>query len=146
MLSANIQLLLTKEHSQLMKASVSYNDFIGTSAADIADHISAHHGDTLKSIAQHLGLNQDRFELIGISVNGVDDFSVSLLCVDKQQQKDGRDLIVSMMFDGDKERVKLDSLFKRLEIVLHEKHDDVYLPLDSDNEVRFSDFHETEEE
>lgn len=129
-----------------MKANVSYNDFTGTSAADIADHISGYHGDNLKSIAQHLGLNQNRFELIGLSIYGTDEFSISLLCVDKEQQENGENVIVSMMFDGDEELVKLNNLFKRLDIVLHEKYDDKYPTLNSSKEVRFSDFHETQED
>ena len=51
-----------------------------------------------------------------------------------------------MSYDEENEREIIDILFKRLHIVLHNKFDTKYPQLDYDEEVRYTDFHETEEE
>ncbi len=60
------------------KASVQYNDFIGTSAADISDH------STLNEFASHYGLDPQKYIPRGISLycNYNNFVSVSLLCED----------------------------------------------------------------
>lgn len=125
-----------------MKADVQYNDFIGTVAADISDALSRYAGDTLKSIGRYFKLNEKRFDIIGLSIYGTDDFSISLLCVDKSKSKDGQEHIVSMMYDIGDDKENFDILFKRLHIVLHERFDEKYPELQYIEEVRFSDFHE----
>lgn len=129
-----------------MKANVQYNDFVGTVAADISDHLSKYAGDTLKSIGRYFKLDEKRFDIIGFSIYGTDSFSISLICVDKNKSKEGENHIVSMMYDIGDDKENLDMIFKRLHIVLHQKYDEKYPNLDYNEEVNFSDFHETEEE
>ncbi len=45
-----------------------------------------------------------------------------------------------------KEREIIGRLFKRLHIVFHDKFDNKYSELNYDEEVRYTDFHETEDE
>lgn len=130
-----------------MKADTSYNDFKGTVAADISDKLSRDYaGDTLKSIGRYFKLNEKRFDIIGLSIYGTGNFRISLLCVDKNKSKDGQEHIVSMMYDIDDNKENLQILFKRLNIVLHEKFDEKYPDLRYNEEVRFSDFHEIKDE
>lgn len=129
-----------------MKADVQYNDFIGSVAADISDALSRYAGDTLKSIGRYFKLDEKRFDIIGLSIYGTDDFSISLLCIDKNKSKDGKEHIVSMMYDIGDDKENLDILFKRLHIVLHQNFDDKYPELRYNEEVRFSDFHESSED
>ena len=50
-----------------MKASVQYNDFKGTAAADISDAISVNFGgDNLESFANFFKLDKEKFKIIGI--------------------------------------------------------------------------------
>jgi len=129
-----------------MKASTQYSDFKGTVAADISDAFGGPGGDDIKSLARFFDLNMDRFEPIGISLYGTDGFSVSLLCVDKERSTEEKEHIVSMSCEIEDEKEIIDILFKRLHIVLHNKFDDKYPNLDYDEEVRYSDFHETNDE
>lgn len=129
-----------------MKADVQYNDFKGTVAADISDALSGYAGDSLKSIGRYFKLDEKRFDIIGLSIYGTDDFSISLLCVDKNKSKEGQEHIVSMMYDIGDDKKNLEILFKRLHIVLHGRSDEKYSELRYDVEVRYSDFHETPED
>ena len=124
-----------------MKADAHYNDFTGSVAADISDELSEYAGDTLKSIGRYFKLDENRFDMIGLSIYGTDNFSISLLCVDKKKSDKGKEHIVSMMYDVSNNKGNLDKLFKRLHIVLHEKYDEKYPDLRYNDEVKFSDFH-----
>lgn len=64
-----------------MKASVQYNDFIGTSAADISDHTD------LNKFLSSRGVDTDRYDAIGASfyVCYSDFFSASVICIDQEQ-------------------------------------------------------------
>ena len=124
-----------------MKASVSYNDFIGTAAADISDFLSEYAGDTLKSIGKYFKLDENRFEIIGLSIYGTNDFTISLICVDKTESTEEKEHVVSMMYDVNKNKEVLDILFKRLSIVLYSKFDEKHANIEYNEEVRFSDFH-----
>lgn len=129
-----------------MKADVHYNDFKGSVAADISDALSKYAGDTLKSIGRYFKLDEKRFEIIGLSIFGTDDFSISLLCIDYKKSSENKDHIVSMMYDLGDDKENLDILFERLHIVLHQKFDEKYPDLSYNEEVRFSDFHEIVED
>ena len=129
-----------------MKADVQYNDLKGTVAADISDFLGGPGSDDLKSIGQHFGLNHERFEIIGLSIYGTSDFFISLICIDKERSDENNEHIVSMSVEHKEGNDILDSLFKRLHIVLHNKFDHKYHKIDYTEEVNFSDFHETEEE
>lgn len=129
-----------------MKADVQYNDFSGTVSADISDGLGRAGGDDIKGLAKFFKLNEERFEPIGISFYGTDGFHISLLCVDKEKSTKEKEHIVSMSCDVNDQKEIIDILFKRLHIVLHDKFDNKYPELDFDEEVRYSDFHGTEEE
>lgn len=123
-----------------MKASVSYNDFIGSSSADISDSLENLSGDNLKSISKYFRLNEEKFELIGISILGTSAFSVSLICIDLEKSKD-ENKVVSMLYDLKLSGNILKILFKRLNIVLHSKFDQDFDKISNIEEIRFSDFH-----
>lgn len=129
-----------------MKADVQYNDFVGTAAADISDFLGSKFGDGLDSFAKYFKIDETRFKVIGISIYGTDSFYISFLCVDKQKSTEEKEHVVSMSIDIEDEKEILDFLFKRLHIVLHSKFDDKYPSLDYDEEVNYSDYHETENE
>lgn len=129
-----------------MKADVQYNDFVGTAAADISDFLGSKYGDNLESFGKYFKIDETRFKVIGISIYGTDSFSISFLCIDKLKSTEEKEHLVSMSIDIENEKDILHYLFKRLHIVLHSKFDNKYPTLEYDEEVRFSDFHETDNE
>ena len=66
-----------------MRAEVQYNDFLGTSAADISDHRS------LDDILREKGVDTDQYKCIGIEVYSgyADYFHVSFLCRDNSTRQ-----------------------------------------------------------
>lgn len=129
-----------------MKADVQYNDFVGTAAADISDFLGSKYGDNLESFGKYFKIDETRFNVIGISIYGTDSFYISLLCVDKLRSTTEKEHIVNMSIEIENEKDILDFLFKRLHIVLHSRFDKKYTEMDYDEEVNFSDFHETDEQ
>lgn len=129
-----------------MKADVQYNDFVGTAAADISDFLGSKYGDDLDSFGKYFKIDETRFKIIGISIYGTDSFYISFLCVDNVKSTENKEHIVSMSVGIENERDILDFLFKRLHIVLHSRFDNKYPTLDYNEEVNYSDYHETENE
>lgn len=127
-----------------MKANASYNDFKGTVAADISDHIDGPGSNDLQTIGKYFKLDEKRFKIVGLSLYGPDGFLVSLYCVDLERSTPEKEHIVSMSIDTDNDTNILDVLFKRLHIVLHDKHDEKYVNMKYYEEVRFSEFHGSE--
>jgi hypothetical protein len=128
-----------------MKANVQYNDFQGTVSADISDALGGIGTDDLERIGRYFKLDEERFKIVGLSIYGVDGFSVSLICVDKDQSNDQHEHIVKMSIDIEDDTEILKILFKRLHILLHDRHDEKYPNLEIAEEVNFNDFHETED-
>jgi hypothetical protein len=128
-----------------MKAQVPYNDFEGSVAADISDGLRGVHGDNLERIGKYFNLDENRFKIVGISIYGTNEFSISLICIDLERSTDKKEHIVSMLCEVDDEKEILDILFKQLHIVLYDKFDDKYVNMDYDSEVRFSDYHDIKE-
>ncbi len=126
-----------------MKVDVQYNDFIGTAAADISDFLGSKHGDDLESFGKYFKIDESRFEVVGISVYGTDEFYISLVCVDKQKSTAEKEHIVNMSVEVENPQEILDFLFKRLQIVLHARFDEKYKNLGYDEEVRYDDFHQS---
>nr|DAD67487.1 MAG TPA: hypothetical protein [Siphoviridae sp. cttdo1] len=127
-----------------MKASVQYNDLVGTAAADITDFIG---GNSLDEIAKYVQLDTERFKLVGLSIYGTEKPSISLICIDKEQSQGGKEYIVNMnLFDTiiSKEEL-LSIILKRLHIVLYQKGDHKYSSLDCDEEVSYNDYHNPEQ-
>lgn len=89
------------------KASVQYNDFKGTSAADISDHTN------LKEFLNSKGVNTDRFNPIGAAFyQGYSTFSsASIICEDIENSKLIRLYVHEMSQD------EFFNLFKRLDVV-----------------------------
>jgi hypothetical protein len=129
-----------------MKAKVQYGDFVGTVAADIDDHLGRSHGDNLQGIAKYFKLDENRFKIVGLSIYGTENQYISMICVDLEKSTDDNEHIVSMSYDVEGFKPVLDHLFKRLHIMLHDRHDKKYINLDYVEEVNYSDYHETEEE
>ncbi|WP_298151580.1 hypothetical protein [Flavobacterium sp.] len=71
-----------------MKASVQYNDRIGHASADIS-------GINYDQIAEQCNLGA-RYTIIGISLYGTDDISVSLLCRDNEESTDQNEILVNV--------------------------------------------------
>lgn len=124
-----------------MKANTSYNDFKGSVSADISDSLSKLSGDSLQSIGKYFELNEERFELVGLSITGTDDFNISLICIDKTKSKVNQECIVKMEFENTKSKGLLKLLFKNLNFVLYQQFDDKYSNLSFDKVLNFSDFH-----
>lgn len=133
---------------QIMKANVQYNDFKGTVALDISDGLGGIGGDNLESIGKYFGLDKNRFDIVGLSISGRKEFSVSMICVDKDRSTSSKEHIVKMrcnIENEDKDDI-LSILFKRLNIVIHDKFDQKYIDKDYDEEASFSDFHLKEDD
>lgn len=101
-----------------MKAETSYNDFVGTAAADISDHRS------LKSFLINRGVDTKRFDAIGVEFyHGATDFFIpSIICIDNQKSTDSQKHIVSLSFEKDITYDEFFSFFKRFKVVLTKKH------------------------
>lgn len=121
-----------------MKANVKYNDFKGTVAADISDFLG---GNSLDVIARHFNLDNDRFRLVGLSISGVEEFHLSLRCVDLNKSTAQKEYIVDLSVDSEG-RNPLELLFKRLHISLHGRFDNDYHDpnLDADMEANLDEY------
>ncbi len=96
-----------------MKATTQYNDLIGTAAADVADYPA----NSLEELGKNFGLDTEIYQVIGVTVYGVDPPSVSILCIEKSS--------------GNKKKIHIDrefdfhhEVFKRMESVLIDKYYD----------------------
>jgi len=126
-----------------MEATVSYNDFRGTAAADISDALGGVGTNDLEVIGRFFKLDETRFKMVGLSIYGTGRSRISLICVDNEQSKNGKDHIVKMSVDVEDEQRILDILFKRLHILLFNRHDKKYPELEYDEEVRYDEFHDS---
>ncbi len=126
-----------------MKADVSYNDFRGIVAADISDRIGDIQGDDLERIAAFLQLDQTRFQIIALSIFGVEAPCLSLICIDKKKSSAEKSHIVSMGVDNDKFN-GFRSLFKRMHIILQDSNNKDVPAIETihvNEEVSFESFH-----
>ncbi|MFV5691928.1 hypothetical protein ACM55K_07890 [Flavobacterium sp. LT1R49] len=100
-----------------MKADVQYNDYIGTSAADISDHTD------LDKFLTERGVDTERYESFGASFySGYSDFfTASIICRDKLKTTEIKPYIVEFDFDITKD--EFFELFKRFHVVITEKFD-----------------------
>lgn len=101
-----------------MKATVQYNDFIGTSAADISDH------SNLNAFLANRGIDTDRYDAIGANFySGYSHFfSASIICIDNEQSTDQKKHIVKLSFESEFGVSEFLDLFKRLEVVVTKKY------------------------
>lgn len=101
-----------------MKASVQYNDFVGTAAADISDHLD------LNEFLKKKGVDTERYDAIGASFySGYSDyFSASILCVDKERSIKEEKHLVKINFENELTKDEFFDLFKRFEVIITPKH------------------------
>ena len=94
-----------------MKASVQYNDYRGTVAADMSDYTFL--SDYLKG----RGVDVERYEPIGVRFySGYSEFvSVDFICIDHQLEERKA---VTLKFEKGLSFTEFLDLFKRLEIIL----------------------------
>ncbi|MBB1148945.1 MULTISPECIES: hypothetical protein [unclassified Myroides] len=132
-----------------MKAKVQYNDFKGTVAADISDMIAVNKGNYISSIGEYFDVDQERFKVVGVSLQGIQDFELTMLCIDKEKSTPFKEHLVKMKFDLDAEGQKqmLGLLFKRLNVVLFDsgENENEYANDNYDEVVNYADFHQKEE-
>ncbi|MDR2224290.1 MAG: hypothetical protein LBE34_16380 [Flavobacteriaceae bacterium] len=131
-----------------MKAEVLYNDFFGTVSADVSDMIAVNKGSYISSIGEYFDVDEERFKVVGLSLEGIDNFRVALICLDKQKSTESQDHLVKMEMDLDVEGQKrmLNLLFKRLNFVLYNTDDENYANLTINETVQFDQFHQLEVE
>lgn len=93
------------------KASVQYNDFKGTSAADISDHTN------LVEFLRSKGVNTDKYKPIGAAFyQGYSTFSsASFICEDTENSK------LIRLYMRDVSQVEFFDLFKRLDVVFADR-------------------------
>lgn len=123
-----------------MKASVQYNDFIGTSAADISDHTN------LRDFLDSRGVDTDRYEAIGASFYAgySDFFTASIICIDNEQSTADKKHIVKIGFESKFDKDEFFDLFKRFDVVITKKHDG-YHDQEIDDEISIDDREQDEE-
>lgn len=117
-----------------MKASVQYNDFIGTSAADISDHTN------LNEFLASRGVDADRYDAIGASFYAgySDFFSASIICIDNEQSTADKKHIVKIGFEAEFDKDEFFDLFKHFDVVISKKYDG-YQDQEIDEEITIDD-------
>lgn len=96
-----------------MKASVQYNDFRGSAAADISDHTN------LEEYLKSKKVDTNRFNPIGASFyHGYSNiFTMSIICIDRHYTTD-KPYIVSLSFDQKISETEFFELFKRFHVIV----------------------------
>jgi hypothetical protein len=117
-----------------MIASVQYNDFIGTSAADISDHTN------LNEFLASRGVDTARYDAVGASFYAgySNYFSASIICVDREQSTENKRYIVKIGFEVEIDKDEFFELFKRFNVVISDKYEGTQ-NLEIDEEIIFDD-------
>lgn len=117
-----------------MKASVQYNDFQGSSAADISDHT------TLNKFIENRGVNTEKYKAIGAEFyTGYSDFfTASIICEDTELSTEDKKHIVSISFENELTKDDFFELFKRFKVVVSQRFGG-YENLEIDKEITFDD-------
>jgi len=97
-----------------MQASVHYDDFVGTAAADISDHTD------LNKHLKSRGFDTNRYESIGAKFYAIysDSFSASIICIDKQKSTEEKPYIVAIKLEKEFSRDDFFELFKSFEVIV----------------------------
>lgn len=112
-----------------MKASVKYNSYIGTSAADLSESIN------LKQLLAESGYDGNRYEPLGLDlVFESGDFGVFIICIDKLNY-DSNNKNVSKCFLKKNDSFTFNKLFKHLNISLFASHVDSSDYISENNKV-----------
>jgi len=98
-----------------MQASVQYDDFIGTAAADISDDYTI-----LNKCLKARGVDIERYESIGAKFHAIYEecFSVSIICIDKQKTTDEKSHLVAIKLEQEFGNEDFFKLFKRFAMVI----------------------------
>lgn len=117
-----------------MKANAQYNDFVGTSAADISDH------SNLKDFLKSRNVDLERYNPIGASFyHGYSDFFTAyIVCVDNDRSTDDKPYIINMHFEVDFTPEEFFNLFKRFHVVVTNKYGG-YQDHEIDEEITIND-------
>lgn len=106
-----------------MRASVQYNDFVGSAAADIADAF-------VNSMDEYLSVKSKKYDktkyhCIGCELRpyGIDKLDVEFYCRDMQTRQ-----IVTMRFNSEFKLSDILVMFKRFAVVMGENIEDVDTP------------------
>lgn len=116
-----------------MKANVQYNDYVGSSAADISDN------KTLNMFLESRGVCTDRYDAIGTKFYTCynDFFYATIICKYKKLSTKHKKYIVSINFENEIKKNEFFDLFKRLNVILL-KGFGGYDFLEIDKEISFS--------
>ena len=92
-----------------VQANVQYNDFKGTSAADIADF------SNLENFLKGKGVDVNRYSPVGVDFNSsYDHCSYGVICKDR----DANNKLVEIRFESEGSYEDFFSLFKRFNVIL----------------------------
>ena len=94
--------------------------------------------DNVKAIAKYFKLDEERFEILAVSIYGTEHLHLSLICIDKNREE--KDYIVKLSVPVDNNI--LSTLFKRLNIILHDKSNKTFDSLEFNEESNFMDYHQ----
>lgn len=99
-----------------IKATVQYNDFVGTSAADASDFIQ------LEDYLMKKGLDVEKFRPIGVEcyLGEAGYFHPRFICEDKETKE-----IKTFGFEKEISRDEFFNLFKRFDVILTRKYEDI---------------------
>lgn len=117
-----------------MKANAQYNDFIGTSAADISDDY-----DLTKFLTAR-GVDTDRYQAIGAEFYSgyAQHFTASIICLDTEQSTTDKKHIVELSFEVEVTRDEFFNLFKRFNVIITNKYGG-YPDQDIDEQITIDD-------
>lgn len=118
-----------------MKASTQYTDLFGTAAAEL----SSRDADMFGFIAEEIGLNRERFRIVGVRLHGISETSITLICLDRERSTDDNDYMVEMHMDEGEDLTT--GIFDRFNVVLYDRFDTRFTDIDEIHEVNFLDFH-----
>jgi hypothetical protein len=109
-----------------MKASVQYNDKIGHAAADIS-------GINFNQLAEKCNLGE-KYTIIGVSLYGTHEMSVTLICRDNEESTDEKEVLVDVYPQVD---LSVSDVLERLNVTINISNDAKYdnPNLDTDKEV-----------
>ena len=101
-----------------MKASVPYNDLIGTASASLDSP------SDLNEFLASRGVDTDRYSAIGASfyAHDIDVFSASIICIDNEESTEEKNHIVKIEFKEEFDKEEFFELFKGFEVVITMKN------------------------
>ena len=120
-----------------MKPSVQYNDKIGHASADVA-------GIDYNQIAQRCNLG-DRYTIIGVSLYGTNEVSVSLLCRDNEESTLENEILVNVYPSIE---LKVSNVLERLNVTINITNNTLYdsPDLDTVKEVTIEEVRDSQNE